>query len=310
DLRGLVTQARLELLAGGEKGQAAANLLAALWASGVSEANPDSWYGSNPISTSSPLWGPDQKVRVSPSKIESVANCPLRWAFESTGATKLSGLTPQVGSLIHSIAEEHPTGTLAELQAELDRRWVELGLKDGWQSAVERKKADGLIRRLALYFQESDGEPIVEAMFNLQVDNAVMAGRVDRIEKIPGDTNSYRIIDFKTGKTIPSAADVEQNPQLLGYQLALAEGAFSKLPREAQTSGADLVFLADGSPGPTSRKQSNLNDQRREMAKQMIRDTADTMAAATFEARVNPSCRSCGVKTSCPIWPVGREVVS
>ena len=66
-------------------------------------------------SADEPLWPPDARVPVSPSKVDQVNTCSLRWALEAAGGTPVSSPQQSLGSLVHAIAEEHPTGDLAEL---------------------------------------------------------------------------------------------------------------------------------------------------------------------------------------------------
>ena len=56
--------------------------------SGVAEADPASWYGSAELSSSATLRAPDESVPVSPSKVEQVHRCALRWALEAAGGTR------------------------------------------------------------------------------------------------------------------------------------------------------------------------------------------------------------------------------
>src|SRR5690606_3485508 len=59
---------------------AAATLLADLGALGVAEARPETWYGVAGVSSAAPLRRPEETVVVSPSKVETVSTCPLRWS--------------------------------------------------------------------------------------------------------------------------------------------------------------------------------------------------------------------------------------
>ena len=45
-----------------------------------------------------------------------------------------------------------------------------------------------------------------------------------------------------------------------------------------------------------------------EWAQAMVKRTAATMAASTFDAVVNSKCRNCPVRTSCPVGGKGRQV--
>ncbi len=110
---------------------AAAQTLARLASAGVAGADPEQWLGLAGPSSDGPLWAPDERVPVSPSKVETAQRCALRWALESAGGTASASGGQNLGTLLHAIAQEHPQGTEAELSAALDRRWGELGPRHG-----------------------------------------------------------------------------------------------------------------------------------------------------------------------------------
>jgi RecB family exonuclease len=313
DLRGLVglLRARVEAgmaRAGDPEDREAVELLAQLALEGVDGADPAQWHGLAPVTTDAPLWAPDEKVPVSPSKAETVSTCALRWALEAAGGTVADGTSQTLGTLIHSIAQELPRGTEHEMLAELDRRWPELGLTPGWPSVAERRRAEQMVRRLADYVAAA-GDPVLrEAPFSVELDRAVLGGVVDRVERVGDDL--VQIVDLKTGKRAPSAAETAENAQLGSYQLAVHEGAFEGLPPGTRSAGAQLVFVALGSRA-TVRPQAALTvaDDGSSWARTMVEGVATTMAASSFSARVNDLCEMCPVRTSCPVRAEGRQVV-
>ncbi|WP_246130989.1 ATP-dependent helicase [Cellulomonas aerilata] len=313
DLRGLVgvLRARLEesvARPGGRPDPQAVQLLAHLARRGVEGADPAQWHGLAPLTTTEPLWPENEKVPVSPSKAETVTTCALRWALETAGGTVADGTSQTLGTLIHAIAQTLPRGTESELLAELDRRWLELGLRPGWPSLAERRRAEAMVRRLAAYVA-SAGEPVLlEAPFSVELDRAVLRGVVDRVEDV-GD-GLVQVVDLKTGKRAPTAGRAEDNPQLASYQLAVTEGAFDGLPAGSRSAGAQLVFVALGSR-PTVRRQAGLEvtEDGSTWAHAMVDGVATTMAASAFTACVNDLCTMCPVRTSCPVRPEGRQVV-
>ncbi|MFD7022871.1 ATP-dependent helicase [Promicromonospora sukumoe] len=335
DLRGVVAAARSELVrtaagaAAGAAGAAsaqpaaattapqpgtapapepAAALLADLAAAGVAEADPSTWYGVAGVSSEVPLWGDRDIVTVSPSKVETVTTCALRWAFESAGGTKPDATHQSLGTLLHSIAQSHPKGSLTDLNKELDRRWPELALPDGWPSLQLRKRAERMVVRLAEYLGDS-GEPLlVEADFDLRVGRARLRGQVDRVEDA-GD-GSVTVADLKTGKTAASKGKAAENPQLGAYQLAVEEGALD-LPEGTVSKGASLVYVGTETVSASVRNQPALapDADGNSWARETVEGAADTMAAARFAARNNDLCEMCGVRRSCPLQPEGRKVV-
>lgn len=321
DLRGVVSTLRTELAAAvgaegaegvqhsgsAERAGAVAGLLARLAVAGVAEADPTSWYGSAELSTPATLRAPDELVPVSPSKVEQVHRCALRWALESAGGTAGSALSQSVGNLVHDIARELPAAGHAELAAELDRRWHELGMPDGWPATQTRRRADAMVRRLAEYYTEISGEVLVEESFEVQVGRAVLRGSVDRLERSGED--GVRVTDLKTGRGIPSVAEAAINAQLGAYQLAVESGAFSELGPEVHSVGAQLVFVGDGARGATRRTQEALETGEDSWARTLVTEAAETMAGARFRAVENSMCAACGVRRACPVQNEGRHVV-
>jgi superfamily I DNA/RNA helicase/RecB family exonuclease len=312
DLRGVVAAARSELVraaalsASGD--QPAAALLADLAAAGVAEADPSTWYGVAGVSSEVPLWGAQDTVTVSPSKVETVTTCALRWALEAAGGTKPDATQQTLGTLLHSIAQSYPKGSLTELKKELDRRWPELALPDGWPSLQLRKRAERMVERLADYLADS-GEPLlVEADFDLQVGRARLRGQVDRVEDA-GD-GAVTVADLKTGKTAASKDKAVENPQLGAYQLAVEEGALD-LPEGTVSKGASLVYVGTETVSASVRNQPALvpDEDGNSWARDTVEGAADTMAAAQFAAKNNDLCEVCPVRRSCPLQPEGRKVV-
>ncbi|MCC2312810.1 ATP-dependent helicase [Cellulomonas xiejunii] len=319
DLRGLVARLRSALERAGAQGgtdTAAARTLARLAAAGVPGADPASWFGLPAPSSDAPLWPADVKVPVSPSRLETAQRCALRWALESAGGTPASSAQQSLGTLVHAIAQEHPTADLPTLRAELDRRWHELGLGEGWPSVAARRKADAMVERLAAYLRDA-GEPLlVEAPFSLETDRAVVRGSIDRVERAvaegDGAVVAVEVVDLKTGSRVPTLAQAAEHPQLGAYQLAVDAGAVPGLEPGTYSAAARLVHLAQGSGGATQRRQDGLGPQEGapSWARTLVDDVADRMAASSFEARANDLCTRCPVRRSCPLRGEGGQVVA
>ncbi|MET3974889.1 PD-(D/E)XK nuclease family protein [Cellulosimicrobium sp. 4261] len=322
DLRGLVAAARGVLVetaareAGGagapgpdERAVAAATLLADLGALGVAEARPETWYGVAGVSSTAPLRGAEETVTVSPSKVETVSTCPLRWSLEAAGGTAPDATHQSLGTLVHSIAESHPSGSLAELRAELDRRWAELALPDGWPARQLRRRAERMVEKLAAYVAQA-GEPLlVEPSFDVTVGRARLRGTIDRVEAA-GD-GKVRVVDLKTGRRTATKAEGAEHPQLGAYQLAVEAGALD-VPEGTRSAGAQLVYVGSTHVGPAVVAQPALEPEPdgSSWARDLVDEAAGTMSAATFTARQNGLCEMCPVRRACPVQPEGRRVVA
>ena len=66
-----------------EAAEHAATQLAALARAGVPGADPASWYGMREVSSSEPMWDDNgHVVTLSPSTLQMLSDCPLRWLLE------------------------------------------------------------------------------------------------------------------------------------------------------------------------------------------------------------------------------------
>lgn len=304
DLRGLVGVLRREVVHRGSRAQQAALLLARLAVHAVPGADPDHWWG-HALSETSPLWAPDERVRVSPSALTTFGQCELRWALQRAGGDSGYSLAAEVGTLIHDIAAAYPRGDLAEMLAMLDATWPRLGLGEAWPDRKLRADAESMLQRLVQYQASVPGQVEVEVPFSVAIDRADLVGRVDRVEYLDeteDGAKQVRIVDLKTSKNPVSKDDAQEHPQLAAYQAAVAAGAFG----DAVPGGARLVYLGKSAASATMRDQARPED---DWTLQMVAEAAETMSGATFLAQPGPGCRTCSVRTSCPAVSEGGRVM-
>lgn len=306
DLRGLVGELRAALHGEDARAAAALQVLEHLRTQGVMHADPVWWPERLAPTSDAPPYDPARPVLVSPSAVEKATSCPLHWALSTAGGRKPSSQAQNVGNLIHEIAAELPHGSLEELQAELARRWHELGLDDAWVSRQERARAEEMVRRLAAYLAERPGELAVEADFDVEIEvdggRARVRGRMDRVERTE---DGLRVIDLKTGASVPSVEQTARHAQLGAYQLAVEHGAFD----DTRPQGGSLVYLGTGARGATMRHQDPLPaDADPGWAHELIAQTVRTLTSAQLPAQQNPMCGYCQVRTSCPVQPEGGRV--
>ncbi|RNI21061.1 ATP-dependent helicase [Flexivirga caeni] len=307
-LSAVVAELRQELAVGaGEQRTRAAAQLARLAAAGVRGADPAQWWALRELTDDRPLRAPDQRVQVSPSRVESFGECGLRWLLTSAGGEGPDVGAAALGTLVHEVAQEFADSDPEAMAAALDERWARLGLGDSWVSEQQRTTAQQMLTRLVGYLDEARAQgwaPVgVEIPFDVLVGRAHLTGRVDRLEQRDG---RLRVIDLKTGSSKPTAAELETNPQLGAYQVAIAEGGFE----QGTTSGGAALVQVGKAAGKTAatQVQAPLEEQTEpRWAYQLIEETADGMSAATFTAQLNKRCRTCAVRKSCPLQPEGAR---
>ncbi len=266
-------------------------------------ADPADWYGMTPVSTSEPMWSredhPEHIVTLTPSSLQTLTDCPLRWLVERHGGTDPRDLGSTVGSMLHALIAE-PAGNESQLLAALERAWQQLPFESRWYSDNELKRHRGMIQAFLDWRARSRGE-LTEVGVEVDVDGPVDAnvrvrGRVDRIER--DAAGRLVIVDVKTGKTPVSKDDAQRHAQLAAYQLAVAEGLVAD---GDEPGGGRLVYLGRaGSSGAAEREQDPLTPEARTQWRDQIREAADATAGPQFIARVNDGCAHCPLKPSCP----------
>lgn len=290
---------------------AASRTLARLANAQAPGAAPDDWWGLLPLSSTellfahrpadhaeldenhgeeqaeNPAENPGRRtITLSPSRLETIHSSPLDWLVSAARAEAQTDLSRSLGTLVHAIAEEYPTGTLEELQTALDERISSLGVparKDDetdeeyrervpWESYALYERAKRMILRLSYYYRQHMGDAGwqnlgVEGSFAVRVPvpfdpagevgelDALLTGRVDRLEgTAPAEdgTRRYAIVDLKTGKSKPTGSEMETHPQLAAYQIAVEAGAGEQLEERYR---AEAAALEAGEPLPDARPQ-------------------------------------------------------
>ncbi|MBJ8348793.1 ATP-dependent helicase [Antrihabitans sp. YC2-6] len=295
--------------------------LARLAKAGVRFAHPDQWYGVPAPSTDAPLWNPtDGPVPLSPSTVELLNACPLRWALERNGGTDGDNLRAVTGTLVHTLVQAI-AGRIPpeEVRQAMEKAWEALDLGSDWYSRQELRRTAAMLDNFEAWLRNSRFE-LTEAGTEVDVDCVLeprdetdpavrIRGRIDRLEHDPDGRPV--IIDVKTGKTPATKQDAAHHAQLATYQVAAAEGGISGEPA-AEPGGGRLVYVAkphqkDGAP---QRMQSALDAEGLAQWRDTIHDAATATRGPNYLAVVNDGCRHCPVAASCPAQDSGRQVTN
>ncbi|CAJ1507395.1 ATP-dependent helicase [[Mycobacterium] burgundiense] len=289
----------------------AAAQLARLANAGVPGAHPAEWQAMIPVSTTAPLWqhpGPGADaptVSMSPSTLQLVQDCPLRWLMERHGGSNARELRSALGTVVHALIAQ-PGADEAAMLTRLEQVWDGLPFESRWYAHNELQRHRAMVETFARWREESRPE-LTEVGTEVEVDGVLPApdptlpavrvrGRIDRLERDAEDR--LVIVDLKTGKSPVSKEDAQRHAQLAAYQLAVAQGL---LPQGSEPGGGKLVYLGKpGASGATQRDQDPMTREfRQEWRAEMHRAAAET-AGPEFRARVNSGCTHCPVRPSCP----------
>lgn len=283
----------------------AATQLGRLAKAGVPGADPADWHGLIPLSSTDPLRRPDDVVTLTPSTLQMLNDCPLRWLAERHGGGNAHDLRSTVGSLLHALIA-NPAKSESQLLAELERVWEHMPFDAQWYSANELARHRAMLQAFVDWRARSRRE-LTEVGVEVDVDGVLsttredggevrLRGRIDRLER--DAAGRLVIVDVKTGKTPVTKDGAQQHAQLAMYQLAVAEGL---VPAGDEPGGARLVYVArTGVSGVTERQQDPLTPAAREEWREIVRQAADATAGPRFAARRNPGCSHCPIRPSCP----------
>ncbi|MER5255429.1 ATP-dependent DNA helicase [Streptomyces sp. NPDC002855] len=293
----------------------------------VPSAHPYRWWGMyEPTASEVPLRDRDKPVVLSGSALDQLANtCALQWFLgrevkADAPATAAQGF----GNVVHVLADEVASGRtpadLAVLMERLDSVWDALAFDAPWKSAQEKEHARVALERFLQWHvtdratrtpvsSEHDFDVTLEAgPYEVRV-----RGSMDRVEQ-DAQGRAY-VVDFKTGKQTPTAAEVARHPQLAVYQLALREGAvddaFEGVRPEA--GGAELVQLRQGAAKKDGGETFPKVQAQEPLDGEWVGDLLATAAGKVLDERFSPTtgqhCTHCAFRASCSARPEGRQVV-
>jgi superfamily I DNA/RNA helicase/RecB family exonuclease len=293
----------------------AATQLARLAEAGVPGADPADWYAMTPLSTDEPLWsGADQAVTLSPSTLQMLSDCPLRWLLERHGGGTGRDVRSTVGSLLHALAAESGR-TESQLVNELEKVWDQLPFEAKWYSDNELERHRAMLEtftrwradtrcQLTEVGTEVDVEGVIRPADPDSGDQAPevrVRGRLDRLER--DEAGRLVVVDLKTGKSPVTKENAKNHAQLAMYQLAVAAGLLTDGADgdPDEPGGGRLVYLGKaGAAGATVREQDPMTPQTRADWLTAVGDAAAATAGPQFLARVNDGCSNCPVRSACP----------
>ncbi|MEU6388689.1 ATP-dependent DNA helicase [Streptomyces sp. NPDC046939] len=293
----------------------------------VPSAHPYRWWGMyEPTESKVPLRDRDQPVVLSGSALDQLANtCALQWFLgrevkADAPATAAQGF----GNVVHVLADEVASGRtpadLAVLMERLDSVWDALAFDAPWKSAQEKEHARVALERFLQWhvMDRSGRTPVAsEHAFDVTLEagsyEVRIRGSMDRVER-DAEGRAY-VVDFKTGKQAPSAAEVARHPQLAVYQLAVREGAVDEHFDGARPhpGGAELVQLRQGAPQKAGGETFPKVQAQEPLEGEWVGDLLATAAGKVLDERFTPTtgqhCTHCAFRASCSARSEGQHVV-
>ncbi|GHE04625.1 ATP-dependent helicase [Streptomyces alanosinicus] len=293
----------------------------------VPAAHPYRWWGMyDPTESKVPLRHRDHPVVLSGSALDQLANtCALQWFLgREVKADAPATVAQGFGNVVHVLADEVASGRTAAdldvLMERLDSVWNALAFDAPWKSQQEKDNARVALERFLNWhvLDRTGRTPVAsEQDFDVTLEagdyQVRIRGQMDRVET-DDDGRAY-VVDFKTGKQAPSAAEVARHPQLAVYQLALHEGAADEAfdGVRPEPGGAELVHLRQGAAkrdgGETLPKVQSQEPLSGEWVGELLATAAGKVLDERFAPNTGQHCTHCAFRASCSARPEGRHVV-
>ncbi|GAA0390768.1 ATP-dependent helicase [Streptomyces luteireticuli] len=295
----------------------------------VPAADPDRWWGLyEPTHSEVPLRDRERPVALSGSALGQLADtCSLQWFLgREVRAEAPAGPAQGFGNVVHVLADDVASGRtpadLDVLMERLDTVWDALAFDAPWKSRQEKENARAALERFLRWHVLERGRTAVASEHPFDVTLKAeqylvrVRGSMDRVER--DDAGRAYVVDFKTGKSAPSAAEVARHPQLAVYQLAVGQGAVDDLfdGGRPRSGGAELVQLRQGAAKrdggdalPKIQAQESLEDSGDGWVGELLATAAGRVLDERFAPRPGQHCTHCAFRASCSARPEGRQVV-
>ena len=246
-------------------------------------------------------------VKVTPSRLATWSDCPRRYrmtyldrpAPPRGGARASSTLGAVVHLALRALFDLPPERrTRAAAAALVDRNWSGEGFRDARQAATYRERARGWLADYAADL-DPDVEPVGrEQWVSVATERIVAEGRVDRIDRRGAE---LVVVDYKTGRWVPTERDVADSPALALYAMAT-----ERTLRRSCTQ-VELHHLPTGEVHAFRHDRASLRahlDRAEATAGELGAATDDLARGgdpeALFPARPAARCGSCDLRRSCP----------
>lgn len=257
-------------------------------------------------------------MRTSYSALETFNTCPLKYKFQEIDRIKTPKRVDQVfGTVVHSalkkMFERDPLyPTLDELLDFYTKKWSEASERIEWKDPAKKEAEEKLYfaegrKLLENFFKKNSpwnfNAVELEGRFSIEMPDEetgrthTLAGIIDRLDKDP-ESDTYEIIDYKTGKKMPSKEMVEEDMQLGAYTLALTTRWPHVKPEDVMTT---LYFLKHNDSVSAAHSVEKLERVKRRVLT-IIREIERRMESGEFEPIPGPLCNYCGFRPLCPMW--------
>lgn len=238
---------------------------------------------------------------ISYSQLQTFQTCPLHYKLKyilnlpSPPSPALS-----YGNSVHStlrdffllLKQKNPVkeSVIKEL---LQKNWINQGYTSKTHEQQTYTQAEALLVDFAKVTIQNPPDTIaVEQPFNFWLDKLKVGGRIDRIDK--NADGKIEIIDYKTGRNVPTEKKAREDLQLSMYALAADEVKDGILGHDPKDVLLTLNYVEEKKIITTTRTREDL-----EQAKEEIREIVRQIQTSDFSCSHSILCKTCEYQMLC-----------
>ena len=262
-------------------------------------------------------------MRTSYSAIGTYLQCPQKYEFQNINRIRVPKNREAIfGTLIHSTLKFMFTSnplfpTLDEVIAHFRKNWPLREVFEAESKHDPRKLAlsgegekayfeEGVKMLKKFYEKNAPWNFIIldlESRFEVMIadektgETHILAGIIDRIDKLAD--GKYEIIDYKTGKRMPSQDALNSDLQLSLYSLGLQKRWPHIKPGDITLS---LYFLKHGEKLSTQPSVETTAKTKEHILKTIAEIQEKIKTGKEFEPMPSALCNWCGYRPMCPAW--------
>jgi len=260
------------------------------------------------------------------SRIETFEQCPRKYKFRYLEKirTETEGIEAFVGKRVHETLEKlyrdlkmAKLATVEDLlrfyESAWEKNWhgkvtiVRAGITPGHYFSLGKQCLMDYYKRFHPFDQ---GKTLgLEERIEMKLKDGErtysVQGYIDRLTWVP-ESETYEIHDYKTGGTVPTQEEADQDRQLALYQLGIMQ-------RWPDAKHVKLIwhYLAADKDLVSSRTEAGLGAIEREVIG-AIHQIEEETRLGRWDVRTSRLCEWCEYKPICPAWkhPVAMEALA
>ena len=236
--------------------------------------------------------------RFRPTRLNAYRFCPRAYAFQYEDGLRWGGTSASQsfgGSLHRALQVFHQEGgakalSVDDLKQQLGFTWSAHGYGSAEESAAALAEAGRLLEQ---HHAQAASEPgrvtlAVERTVQWRHADVVLFGKIDRLDRRPD--GALEVIDYKSGRHVPTEADVRASLAMALYQLLVAR------EHPGTPVFATLLHLRTGQTASVGRS----DDELREVEQEALGLARQILADRDKPAEPGVNCRDCPYPRLCP----------